>query len=41
MDLHPIRTSLAAALPGIELSFPRIDAALHAARMARGNIARG
>jgi N-acetylglucosamine kinase-like BadF-type ATPase len=37
-DLHPmIATGLRDALRDITVSFPKIDAALHAARMARGN----
>lgn len=36
IDIHPeIRAGLTRALPGSTVSFPRIDAALHAARMAR------
>jgi len=36
IDLHPkIREGLAEALPGVDLRFPRVDAALQAAQMAR------
>jgi N-acetylglucosamine kinase-like BadF-type ATPase len=39
--LHPaIATALAAALPGNELRYPRIDAALHAAQMAQESFSR-
>ena len=36
VDLHAmIRPALAEALPGVDISFPKVDAALHAAQMAR------
>jgi N-acetylglucosamine kinase-like BadF-type ATPase len=36
IDLHPlIRPGLTEALPGIDVSFPKVDAALRAAQMAR------
>lgn len=41
LALHPaVATGLEAALPEIELRFPRIDAALHAAQMARQRVSR-
>jgi N-acetylglucosamine kinase-like BadF-type ATPase len=39
IDLHPsIRSALAEALPGVDIDFPQVDAALHAAQMAREKI---
>lgn len=41
IDLHPlIRAGLVEALPGVDLSFRRVDAALHAAQMARAHNSR-
>lgn len=36
VDLHPaMRPAVTGALPGVEVTFPKIDAAFHAAQMAR------
>jgi glucosamine kinase len=41
ISLHPaFRRGLIAALPDTQISFPQVDAALHAARMARQHVAR-
>jgi hypothetical protein len=41
LALHPsIAAGLEAALPGVALRYPQIDAALHAAQMARHRVSR-